>query len=144
MKKSHFKTHSGTFEELEAKTLEDYRTRRPLTVEENEILSALRSTVPEGDEEGVITDISEQAKELLLDGAEIVVTDTNEFVEKRAELFKEADRMAGYLRKGKKYPLLARNPQRVKAGRRFVYIGVDGDLHIGRKGRVIFPAMAVE
>jgi hypothetical protein len=35
---------------------------------------------------------------------------------------------------GHKYPIMARNTTKAKNGRRFVYLGVDGDIHIGRNG----------
>jgi hypothetical protein len=36
---------------------------------------------------------------------------------------------------GKKYPLMARNSIQAKMGKRFMYVGVDGELHIGRNGK---------
>ena len=39
------------------------------------------------------------------------------------------------IKPGQKYPLLAHNPERVGKGRRFAYVGVDHEIHVGRKGK---------
>lgn len=143
MKKSHYKSHYTTFEFLEDKTLEDFRTRRPLDNDEEDLRSLLHRTMDPEDPEAVIVPEELDADEKrLLEMACVEIEDTEFFRAYRAETLKECARLENYLRPGKKYPLLARNPVRVKQGRRFCYIGVDGEIHIGRKGKPLKVAMA--
>lgn len=143
MRKSHYKSHATTFEYLEERTLEDFRTRRPLTNDEEDIKQILEYTMDNEDENAVIIpDALETSEQELLAEAEIVIEDTDEFRARRAEVLKECNRLENYLRPGRKYPLLARNPVRVKQGRRFCYVGVDGEIHIGRRGKPMRVPMA--
>ena len=143
MRKSHYKSHSSTFDYLEEKTLEDFRTRRPLTNDEEDFKALLESTIdPENENAVIIPDEICAEDQQLLEEACIEIEDTDFFREYRAATLKECARLQNYLKPGRKYPLLARNPARVKQGRRFVYIGVDGELHIGRKGKPMKVAMA--
>lgn len=130
MKKSHYKSHYGTFMDLEEKTLEDYRTRRPLEADEQAVADVLRNFKLGEDE------LTDEQKVILAD-CEILDLEVEEFVARREEIIAEANRLEGYLRPGKKYPLLARNPQRVREGRRYAYIGTDGQIHIHRKGNLL-------
>lgn len=143
MKKSHYKSHFKTFEYLEEKTLEDFRTRRPLTNDEEDFRDIIHSTMdPEDENAVIIPENLTQDEQALLEAACLVIEDTEDFRKYRTHILKELNRMENYLRPGRKYPLLARNPVRVKQGRRFAYVGVDGDIHIGRKGKPLKVAMA--
>jgi hypothetical protein len=137
MRKSHYKSHFATFQMLEDKVLADYGTRRPLNSEEIPVVELLR-TFKLGEDEMT----PEQIK--ILEPTGLNGLEVEEFVGLREEILKEATRMENYLRPGKKYPLMARNPARVRAGRRFAYVGVDGAIHVARRGKPLKVAMAVE
>lgn len=144
MKKSHYKAAIDKFEFIEEQALEDFRTRRPLNNDEEDLKALLLRTLDPEDPEAVIVPEMDEREKELMDMACMDLMDTELFREFRAATLKEINRMEGYLRPGRKYPLLARNPVRVRQGRRFCYVGVDGDIHIGRKGKPLKVAMATE
>lgn len=137
MRKSHYKSHYATFEELEEATMADFRTRRPLEEEELAVVEILRNFTVGEDE---LTD----EQKAILEVTGMVDMEVELFVKMQEEILAEADRCANYLRPGKKYPLMARNPKRVKAGRRFAYVGIDDEIHIGRRGSVLRVPMKVQ
>jgi hypothetical protein len=139
MKKNYFKSHGHIFSELERKTIEDFRSRRPLEPDEEEIYRILKSIKQDKETgEAIMPELSEE-EQALLDECD-TFDPTNE--EERKKVIQEIERVMNYLRPGRRYPLLAHNPNRVQQGRRFAYIGTDGKIHVGRKGgKVKVPMM---
>ncbi len=114
MKKSQQK-HSKMFDDLEIKLMEDIETRRPLTEDERADLEKLK-------------ELETAAKN----------KKNKQLTDHQIERLNELNRLNSYLRPGIKYPVLPRNSASVERGRkgkRFVYLGNDGDFHFGRLGK---------
>lgn len=61
----------------------------------------------------------------------------------REKVLNHLNETSMFVEPGKKYPLMARDAKRQRnpEGRRFVYLGIDGELHIGRYGKPLKIAM---
>lgn len=118
MKKNQSK-RKPLFEYLEKKVLEDVRTRRPLTEEEVKELDNL---------------LQEKGK---LKGAE-------KLDEEKLNRLKELQRLNSYIKPGEKHFIMSRNTAKPKKGKRFVYLGADGDFHISRLGGTLKVPMATK
>ena len=68
----------------------------------------------------------------------------NSRFEETESIFLDSLEIGENIKPGQKIPLIAKNSERVTKGRRFAYIGIDNQIHVGRIGKSLKVNMLLE